>query len=100
MNGLTPAQTERLAKLGEELGEVQQVIGKVFLHGYLAVDPQGNVYDNKSDLERELGDVQAAVRLLTRSGDLNRASIVNQNRKKLRTITRYMVHQAYSQLET
>ncbi|MNU19594.1 hypothetical protein D3C71_78250 [compost metagenome] len=100
MNGLTPAETERIAKLTEELGEAQQVVGKILLHGWRAVDPEGNVYHNREDLQRELGDVQAAMRLMTRAGDLNAVSIAQQRRKKFLTITRYMVHQALDALET
>ena len=32
--GLTDAQRERLARLLEERGEVQQIIGKVLRHGF------------------------------------------------------------------
>jgi len=100
MNGLTPAETERLAKLTEELGEVQQVVGKILLHGYVAVDGGGNVYNNRADLQRELGDVRAATRLMTQAGDLDEKAIARQQREKFRIITRYMVHQAWNQLET
>jgi hypothetical protein len=99
MNGLTHAQTERIGKLCEEMGESLQCIGKVLLHGY-HVEYQGVVYNNKSDLERELGDVAAAMRLMTRSGDLSSVAIAHQRRAKLATITRYMAHQALSQMET
>lgn len=93
MNNLTPAQTERIAKLSEELGEAQQVIGKILLHGYRA-QFQETVYDNKGDLERELGDVKAAIQLMTDAGDLDDARIRTQQLIKRQTITRYMCHQA------
>lgn len=63
-NQLTDAEAERLALLLEECGEVIQVIGKIQRHGY---DSQhrdyGNV-PNRQLLEKELGDVLAAVDLL------------------------------------
>ena len=100
MNGLTHAQTERIGKLCEELGEALQCIGKTLVHGYHAEDQNGVRYDNQADLQRELGDVRAAMKLMTRAGDLSAALIAQQQREKFRTITRYMVHQALSQLET
>ena len=33
-NQLTPAETERLAILAEECGEVIQAVGKILRHGY------------------------------------------------------------------
>lgn len=40
-NGLSPAETERLALLSEEMGEVQQAIGKILRHGYESIHPDG-----------------------------------------------------------
>ena len=72
-NGLRPDQAERLFYLLEELGEAQQAIGKVLRHGYMSYDPTiaGPRPTNREMLERELGDVQRAMHMMTRAGDLN-----------------------------
>lgn len=64
-NGLTPAQTERLAILMEECGEVVQIIGKILRHGYESGSPFGhNPETNRQALIRELFDVKAAAMLI------------------------------------
>lgn len=73
-NGLTPAQAERLFYLLEELGEVQQAIGKILRHGYMSYDPTKDEMPrttNRMMLERELGDVERAVHMLVDAGDVN-----------------------------
>ncbi len=62
-NGLSPAEAERLAYLLEELGEVQQVIGKILRHGYASSHPDGGP-TNRELLAAELGDVIAAICLM------------------------------------
>lgn len=70
-NKLTPAQTERLALLSEELGEAIQAIGKILRHGYASVNPTiENSLTNKQQLELEIGDIYYAVQLLTLSNDI------------------------------
>ena len=63
-NKLTPMQTEAIAILAEECGEVIQECGKILRHGlndYSPHDP-GNV-PNIVNLQKELGDVLYATRL-------------------------------------
>jgi hypothetical protein len=60
-NGLSPAEAERLALLLEELGEAQQVIGKILRHGYESHHPENPDDSNRALLEGELGDVMAAI---------------------------------------
>ena len=62
-NGLTASEAERLFLLLEELGEVQQVIGKILRHGYESHHPNGGP-NNRTLLEMELEDVLAALHLL------------------------------------
>ena len=69
-NRLTPGEAELLALLLEEMGEAQQVIGKVLRHGYDSTHPDGGP-DNRMLLEKEVGDVLAAVDLLVSEHDLN-----------------------------
>jgi NTP pyrophosphatase (non-canonical NTP hydrolase) len=93
-NDLTEAQIERLAILSEELGEVQQCIGKILRHGYFSshptVDTGGN---NRYDLEIELGDVWAAISMLNEAQDIDGANMLNQSNKKRSERWRWTHHQ-------
>lgn len=93
-NKLAPAEAERLALLLEEMGEAQQVIGKILRHGYASFNPndpgQGT---NRTMLERELGDVLAAIDLMTPFADLNSDNIQRARRDKHDHVHRYLHHQ-------
>ena len=94
-NQLTPAQAERLAILLEELGEMQQAIGKILRHGYTSRNP--DVLDgptNRESLERELGDVAAAMGLLFEANDLDEQTVTNRVLVKALKIKPYLHHQA------
>ena len=67
---LTPAQLERYAILAEELGEVQQRVGKILRHGTVT-----ELHNNRVGLEHELGDLQWAIGLLVRYDDVWQSSI-------------------------
>jgi len=57
--------------LAEECGEVIQVIGKILRHGYDSThpnDPEGDT--NRALLENELGDLNAALQLMTEAKDI------------------------------
>lgn len=83
-NKLTPAQAERLALLLEELGEAQHAIGKILRHGYASSDPTSTVApSNRKTLERELGDVTAAINIMCELGDLS-ASVIDDARGRKR----------------
>jgi hypothetical protein len=62
-NELTDAQLERLAILSEEMGEAQQVIGKIIRHGYASYNPmlEQPSRSNREELARELGHVHFAI---------------------------------------
>ena len=98
---LTDAQLERLAILSEELGEAQQVIGKIIRHGYESFDPNRSEEPfietegtNRSDLEEELGDIVCAIEMLSGSGDISRGRIESRAEEKSRKIKPYLHHQA------
>ena len=91
-NQLTDAEAERLALLSEELGEAQQAIGKILRHGYESRHPCGGP-TNREDLQAELGDVKAAILLLTRIGDLSSHEILCDTLRKLDRVGQYMHHQ-------
>jgi len=93
-NGLTAAQAERLALLLEEMGEAQQVVGKILRHGYLSRNPrdQSSII-NRCLLESEIADVLFAVRFLVEAGDIYQSEIDFRQRHKAGKIGPYLHHQ-------
>lgn len=88
-NNLTPGEAELLALLAEECGEVVQVIGKCLRHGLWSrhpADPDGPT--NYDLLHKELGDVQAAVEMMS----LNARQIAVAKNDKLARIGQYLHH--------
>lgn len=71
---LTPAEQERLLKLCQECGEVIQAATKAMMYGW-APFFNGVQYNNRADLEMELGDVQNVVSLMKRRDDLSIGAI-------------------------
>ena len=106
MESLTQAERERLIKLNEELsesierigfliqamGKANQAVCKTLVHGYKA-SFEGIDYDNREDIMRELGDVEAIVDLMTSKGDLNRVKIDGYRSDKKSKLSRYLKHQ-------
>lgn len=71
-NKLIPAQTERLAYLAEECGEVIQIVGKILRHGYDSYNPYDpNKESNKTLLETELNDILKAISRLKDNNDIH-----------------------------
>ena len=91
-NGLTEAEAERLALLLEELGEAQQAIGKILRHGYENTHPDGGP-TNRETLEREIGDVKAAVNMMIVARDLVMTEIDAAGLRKLSWVRQYLHHQ-------
>lgn len=93
-NELNPAKAERLALLLEELGEAQQAIGKILRHGYDSFNPyKRDAGTNRQMLERELGDVESAIRRLVHAGDLRGDAIEAASRLKDESVKPYLHHQ-------
>jgi NTP pyrophosphatase (non-canonical NTP hydrolase) len=93
-NELDDAQLERLAILAEELGEAQQVIGKIIRHGYESYNPVVDTgMTNRRELERELGDIALAVSMMTLNKDVSSAGIEARRRNKAVSIQRWLHHQ-------
>lgn len=98
-NGLSDAETERLALLAEELMEAAQVAMKILRHGYVATDnTSGVVYNNRSDLEIELGHVSNAIKLMARNEDISLDRVEQAYQVKRRLIGKHLHHQDKTKL--
>lgn len=91
-NDLAPGEAERLAILAEECGEVIQAIGKVLRHGYGSRHPSGGP-TNRDTLERELGDLHAAVELMIYAMDLDPKALAMQQNVKWQQLKLWTHHQ-------
>lgn len=92
-NGLNPAQLERLAMLGEEAGEVQQIIGKILRHGYESTHPDDPHITNRDYLMIELGDLLAVMKIMVKGGEITDEVILENGKSKMERIFKYTHHQ-------
>lgn len=94
INKLSPAELERLAILSEELGEAQQIIGKIIRHGFESSNPfDPNLVINRNLLEKEIGDIQFAINLMIKANDLSAGKIDHYKSLKKEKIKKYLHHQ-------
>ena len=92
-NELTPAEAERLALLLEEMGEAVQIIGKILRHGYESYHPDAPSVPNRALLEKELGDVLAAIDMVVTADDVNPEQIEGHRLNKHHKVGKYLHHQ-------
>jgi NTP pyrophosphatase (non-canonical NTP hydrolase) len=92
-NKLNDSQAERLAILLEELGEVQQAIGKILRHGYESHHPDYPEKNNRQGLEEELGHVMYIVHLMASCDDVDMNELRCHEYDKQRSIRKYLHHQ-------
>lgn len=92
-NGLTPAETERLALLVEELGEAIHAVGKILRHGYRTNPLLKHGPTNREALERELADIRVAMGMLANASDISWAKILKMEYEKVNAIGKYLHHQ-------
>lgn len=92
-NNLSDAEEERLEVLAEECAEVIQAICKIQRHGYASYNPFNDTLNNRQALEKELGHVQNAVRMMTAAKDLNQVQINVDELLKRTTIGQWLHHQ-------
>jgi NTP pyrophosphatase (non-canonical NTP hydrolase) len=93
-NNLTNKQAELLDLLSEELGEAIQAIGKIKRYGYNSISPTTGL-SNIVSLEKELGDILAAINLLTEYSESTRLNwdlILHNKRNKLKTVGKWLHH--------
>lgn len=94
-NGLTPAKAERLAKFVEEAGEGLQAAGKILIYGYHPTEFEGVKFDNKANLEKELGDILATISLLAGNNDVDVDKVLEARDRKLDVIQSRLNHQGF-----
>ncbi len=95
-NKLTPGELERLVILAEECNEVGQAVMKIVRHGWEERHPTKDRYvDNRDELEKELGDVQAAIQRMINALDIDPARVRAYRLAKLRS-KKYLHHQMVS----
>lgn len=90
-NALTPAETERLALLAEECGELVQAVGKVLRHGYDSRHPLGGP-TNREAVEREIADVYTAIWMMFQAQDIRRGACGMHEDIKRENLHRYLHH--------
>lgn len=91
---LQPEETERLAKLTEECGEISQMVGKTLVHGWESTHPRKpEEGTNRERLEKEVGGLMCVVELMMSRGDLSRDRVYDAQDKKRREIGKYLHHQ-------
>ena len=94
INRLNQSELERLALLSEELGETQQAIGKILRHGYQSYNPYSAVRTtNRTDLEKELGDVLFAVDLMVGNKDIAEQNIIIAKNQKAKKVFQFLHYQ-------
>jgi NTP pyrophosphatase (non-canonical NTP hydrolase) len=87
---LTQAENERIALLLEECGEVIQICGKILRHGYESYHPDSPDISNRTLLEKELGDVTAAIELMISSKDIDKTRLKSNRLKKLVDVEKWL----------
>lgn len=99
-NQLTPAEAERLALLAEECGEIIQIVGKILRHGYESHDPTKPsragepVMTNRDLLTCELGDYEAAMKMMLLARDVDSEHVAAAMCAKEKRVGRYLHHQS------
>ena len=94
INELTPSQTELLALMLEEMGEAQQIIGKVLRHGYRSYNPNDpDKEPNQVLLAKELGHVFAAIQMLVSKQDISGFVLELSREEKHKSVKKWMHHQ-------
>lgn len=96
INNLVPQEIERLSILVEECGEVIQAATKVLRHGYYSVHPVSEE-TNLDSLQKELGDLRAAIILMGVAGDIDKATIHKAAVDKCERLKKW-VHYQHSDL--
>jgi len=93
-NQLTPAETERLAILAEEMGEVAQIVGKILRHGYESKNPDiKDALTNRQNLQKELADIFVILEYMFENKDIEQESVFKFAELKKQKIKKWLHHQ-------
>lgn len=71
---------------------LEQCIGKILRHGYEGHNPKTPAILNRIELERELGDIFAAVDIMISAEDLFSGNIGDYRARKAENVWKYMHH--------
>jgi hypothetical protein len=92
-NNLSPAELERLAIASEEMGEAQQIIGKILRHGYESYNPNDpSAETNRALLETELGHVMFGIKQLIDARDIIEGHVWDSTDEKAQSVKPYLHH--------
>lgn len=91
-NELSAAETERLAILAEECGEVIRIIGKILRFGYASSNPQSGEL-NRTQLTNELGDLANIIDMMVKAEDLDINLLDYYQGRKSANIHKWLKHQ-------
>lgn len=88
---MTRAEAERLVKLCQECAEVVVACTKALMYGWASAHP-GVQYNNRADIQTELGDVKNVYDLMVDRGDLNAFQVYTTAAQK---VPRMLAHMRY-----
>lgn len=75
----------------EEAAEVQQIIGKILRHGYSSFHPNDETKTtNRELLEKEIGDLFAAIDLATVNKDIRMDIVIDAAKNKMNRVGKYL----------
>lgn len=88
---LSDAEDERLAVLVEEMSEVTQIVEKIRRNGFDSNNPlKPDSPTNRELLEKELGHVQNAIRMMYDAADVSRLRVIESELVKKDTIKEWL----------
>ena len=92
-NDLGVREAEAIALVAEECGESVQAAMKILRHGMESYDPAStHGRNNRQDLERELGQVLAAIDILIEQRIVFVEGLRDARREKLQSVAHYLHH--------
>lgn len=96
-NQLNLDQIERIALLMEEMGELQQSLGKVLRHGYHSCDPTNPEHlGNSADVAREAAQVRWCIDFMLDNNDFPFSIYQEEKTKRTKTVGEYLHHNKVS----
>ena len=92
-NNLSPEEDEALSLLAEECAEVIAIIQKIQRHGAESKNPDRiELGTNREQLETELGDLKAAIKILGRNFRLSERRMYTSYYDKIDKVEKWLHH--------